>query len=181
MRSMFRSMSILLCNFWCDTHSFNLTDFIYVRFEVPLGCNIQRAFGRILRVDLEQKFSKLFRFYSDPSLVLNVECVIGILIISVVIIESISVRVGIVEIILICWMLGRKLKLNCWLSDRDASSHYFSHLIPRSVVVIIHRKSNIITASVNRVAIIVIVIIVVPKPLIISLVFLIFVTVVRWA
>lgn len=103
-------MSILLCNFWCDTHSFNLADFIYVRFEVPLSCNIQRALGRVLLVNLEQKLSKLFRFYSDPSLVLDVECIFGVLIISVIIIESISVRVGIVEIILICWVLRRELK-----------------------------------------------------------------------
>lgn len=116
-------MSILLCNFWCDTHSFNLTDFIYVRFEVPLGSNIQIALGRVLRVNLEQKFSKLFRFYSDPSLVLDVEGTVGVLIVSIIIIESISVRVGIVEIILICRVLGRKLKLNCWLSDRDSSFH----------------------------------------------------------
>jgi hypothetical protein len=94
------------------THSFNLSNFIHVRLEVPLSSDIQRTFSRVFRLDFGQQLSELFGLDPDFPFVFNIVgigkvwiiLVVGIVGIRVVVVEAIAIGILIWIVAIVVWI-----------------------------------------------------------------------------
>lgn len=86
-------MSKLRWDNWGDTYGFDLSDFINVRLEIPLGGDIQRALGWILLINLDHELTQLFCLDANFPFVLDVVRILDI----VRVLEVVAVVEAIVE------------------------------------------------------------------------------------